>query len=188
MDPENLRNKSKNDLIKLIIDKDSALEDLIARIDKLEKWLSEKNHADKVIDLERQLYAQQQYSRRETLEFVGIPESVADKNVEAKVIELCGAASVTVSERSFHAVHRLKNRNIVIAKFLHRKDAIQVLRNKKKLRDTDAATKKRLNVRGKVFVNESLCTPFRRLFGICNGLFKKKVLTSSYVLNGKIFV
>ena len=150
--------------------------------------MGQKNQAEKIIDLERQLYAQQQYSRRETIEFVGIPESVDDKDVEKKVVELCNFAGVPVTERSFHAVHRLKNRRTIIAKLVHRKAAVSILRNKKKLRDTDSATQKKLNVKGRIFVNESLCTPLRRLFGICNSLYKLNVLKSNYCVNGKLFV
>ena len=159
-------------LIKIIHNRDAELELFTARVQKLERAFLQKSQSEKIIDLERQLYSQQQYSRRETLEFVGICDSVEDKNLEKKVIELCDVAGVQVNQRSFHAVHRLKNRSTVIVKFAHRKDALNVLRNKKKLRETDAATKKRLNIKGKVFVNESLCTQFRRLFGISNALFK----------------
>ena len=180
MDSDNLRNKSKSDLIKLIHDRDAELEALSARLDKLERLFSQKNQSDRIIELERQLYSQQQYSRRETLEFVGIPDYIEGRNIKKKVVELCVFAGVPVEERSFQAVHRLKNSNTVIAKFVHRKDAINVLRNKKKLRETDLAAKKKLNLKGKVYVNESLCKPFRRLFGICNSLFKKKVIKGNY--------
>ena len=174
MDSDNLRNKSKSDLIKIIHDRDTELEALTARIEKLERLYAKKNQSDNIIELERQLYSQQKYSWKETLEFVGIPESLEGRDIKKKVVELCVFAGVPVDERSFHAVHRLGHSNTVIAKFVHRKDAINVLRNKKKLRETDSATKKKLNLKGKLYVNESLCKPFRRLFGICNSLFRKR--------------
>ena len=139
MDFDNLRNKSKTDLIKIIQEKDSHLEMLIERIEKLEISIAEKSYCDKIIDLERDLYGQQQYSRRETLEFVGIPKEIGIKDIEKKVVELCNHAGVQVTERSFHAVHRLRNSDTVIAKFVHRKDAMNVLYNKKKLRETDTS-------------------------------------------------
>ena len=56
------------------------------------------------------------------------------------------------------------------------------------MRETDVTTKQKLGVPGKVFVNESLCPEYRRIFGICNALFKKKIIASSYTLNGYIRV
>ena len=44
---------------------------------------------------------------------------------------------------------------------------------------------KKLNIK-KVYVNESLCKPYRRLFGLCNSLFRNKVLKSNHCFNGKI--
>ena len=188
MDSENLRNKSKSDLIKIIQDRDSELEALTARIEKLERLYANKNHSDKIIDLEKQLYSQQQYGRRETLEFVGIPDSLEGQKIEKKVVELCVFAGVPVQERSFHAVHRLKHSNTVIVKFVHLKDAINVSRNKKSCGRLTLRPEKKLNLKGKVYINESLCKPFRRLFGICNSLFKKKAIKGNFCINGKILV
>ena len=71
---------------------------------------------------------------------------------------------------------------------VNRRDAIALLCAKKKLRETDADAKKKLGVTGKVFINESLCPEYRRLFGICNALYRKKVLATTFTLNGSIRV
>ena len=42
--------------------------------------------SQRVVDLERQCWANAQYSRRECLEIVGIPRSVDDNSLEEKVI------------------------------------------------------------------------------------------------------
>ena len=95
---------------------------------------------------------------------------------------------MNVSLRDFHAIHRLKKKSVVIAKFVNRRDATAILRAKRKLRETDAATKTKLGVDGKIYVNESLCPQYKRLFGICNSLYKMKKLSSSYTLNGAIYI
>ena len=76
----------------------------------------------------------------------------------------------------------------MIAKCLNRRDAIAILRAKKKLRDLDNKEKAKLGVKGKIFINESLCPEYRRLFGVCNALFKAKKLSSSYTNKGMIKV
>ena len=48
--------------------------------------------------------------------------------------------------------------------------------------------KAKLGVKGKIFINESLCPEYRRLFGVCNALFKAKKLASSYTNKGLIKV
>ena len=93
---------------------------------------------------------------------------------------------MTVTKRDFHAIHRLRNQAVVIAKCVNRRDASAILRAKKKLREVDAAAKTKLGVKGKVYANESLCPEYRRLFGICTALFRQKKLASSYTINGTI--
>ena len=65
-----------------------------------------------------------QYSRRECVELVGLPEDTHGEN-----------AGVNVVKRDFHAFHRLGNSKIVIAKLVNWRDAIKILRNKKKLHE-----------------------------------------------------
>ena len=51
------------------------------------KNVNEKLHA-RVIKLEREVYVSQQYSRRECLELTGVPENVANDDLEGKVCEI----------------------------------------------------------------------------------------------------
>lgn len=181
------KNKNKEELIVLLKQKDERERTLMERIENIESQLklSEAKY-DRLVNIERQIFQQQQYSRRDCVEIVGIPKEIPDEHVEAKVIELFHHAEVEVTERSFHAVHRLKNKSVVIAKCVNRKDAVSILRAKKKLRVTDDTTKVKLGVPGKVYVNESLCPEYRRLFGICNSLFKHKHIHNNFTVNGTI--
>ena len=43
---------------------------------------------DKMKFLERQCWANEQYSRRECLEISGVPESVTDNDLEGKILKL----------------------------------------------------------------------------------------------------
>ena len=178
-------------LIKTIIEQEEKEVDLLKRVEALEKLVSSRglDRIDRILELERDLYRQQQYSRRETVEITNIPESVADgDDLEDKVVELFNFAGVHMERRDFHAIHRLKNKRVVIAKCINRRDAIAILRAKRKLREANEADRKKLGIVNKIYVNESLCFYYRRLFGICNALYKKKLLSSSFTINGTIKV
>lgn len=185
---------TKEQLIQLLHEKDDQLKSLTSRIAKIEAKLNDgdddfSEYADRIVKLERAGYQQEQYSRRECVEIVGLPEEIQDQQaLEKKVVDVFGHAGVKVTTRDFHAIHRLKNNAVVIAKCVNRRDATAILRAKKQLRETDDEAKKKLGVEGKIYINESLCPEYRRLFGVCNAFFRKKKLVSSYTLNGCIKV
>ena len=182
---------NKKELIDLLIKKDQTVQSLQAQINKINEHLKESDVSkvlNRVNNIERSTYQQQQYSRRETIELVGLPENIDGAELEKKVIEVFEHAGVKVEERDFHAIHRLKKKSIVIAKCVNRRDATAILRAKQSLRDTSDAARKKLGVAGKIYVNESLCPEYRRLFGICNGLHKAKKLASFFTVNGSIKV
>ena len=100
--------------------------DIEKRIIELEQKGKEKFHSSsdkRIVELEKNVYAQQQYSRRESVEFVGISEDVRDEDLEKLVISIFKKVGIQVSGRDFHAVHRLHNKSTVIARLVNRKDA-----------------------------------------------------------------
>ena len=60
-----------------------------------------------MIAIEKRIAEQEQYSRRETVELVGLPENANDGKLEEAVIKTFEEAGVKVTKRSFHAIHRL---------------------------------------------------------------------------------
>ena len=84
----------------------------------------------------------------------------------------------------FHAIHRLRNTRVVIAKVCNRRDVIAILDNKKKLCELSQEGKKKLKSQ-KIYVNESLCPAYKRILGKCNALLKKKYVDAFYTINGK---
>ena len=149
-------------LVALLIEKDAKLVDLNTRLETLEaKFSLDSTFAERIVTLERSSYRQAQYSGRDAVEIVGLPESIEDQAaLEKKVVEVFNHAGNNVTERDFHAIHRLKKNSVIIAKCVNRRDATAILRAKRKLRDTDEAAKKKLGVRGKIYVNESLCPEY----------------------------
>ena len=73
-----------------------------------------------LIETERQCWANAQFSHRECLEIVGIPESVKNEDLESKVCEIVDKIGVTITKTDLEACHRLKG-NKTIIKFSRRK-------------------------------------------------------------------
>ena len=77
----------------------------------------------RLVDMEKQCWANTQYSRRECLEVVCIPESVQNNELEDKVLTIFKKIGCEVSPRDIEAFHRLKKDNDrAIIKFSGRKD------------------------------------------------------------------
>ena len=113
---------TKDQLIQLLIEKDERLVTLNSRIEKIEAKLksdSEAKFIERLVKIERDSYRHEQYSRRETIELVGLPENIHDQEaLEMKVVEVGQHAGLKGSLRDFHAIHRLKKKSVVIAKLL----------------------------------------------------------------------
>ena len=97
---------------------------------------------ERLIALERQCWANAQYSRRECLEITGIPSSVSDKDLEEVVCKAIAKAGVDINADDIEDCHRVGNKGHTIIKFGKRKVSRQVLNvrkdlNKGKMRDID---------------------------------------------------
>ena len=64
---------------------------------------------------------------------MGLPNNIAKDKLENAVVKTFQVAGINVGRRNFHAVHRLAEQRVVIAKLTNRRDAIDILRQKKKL-------------------------------------------------------
>ena len=74
----------------------------------------------RVLDMERQCWANVQYSRRECLEVAGIPRDVSNENLESKVPEVFSKVGCEILSRDIEACHCLTNNDRVIVKFASR--------------------------------------------------------------------
>ena len=84
----------------------------------LNKWIN---------DMERQCWANAQYSRRVCLEVAGgILCYVSDKKLESEVLEIFTNVGCEIPSCNIEACHCLTNNDRVIVKFLRRKDCNQV--------------------------------------------------------------
>ena len=140
---------------------------------------------ERLIALERQCWANAQYSRRECLEITGIPSSVSDKDFEEVVCKVITKAGVDITADDIEDCHRVGNKGQTIIKFGKRKVSRQVLSvrkdlNKVKMSDID------LTGQSTLYINQSLCPYYRMLWSKTKTLYKKGKIDSFYVSNGNI--
>ena len=144
--------------------------------------------SQRVVDLERQCWANAQYSRRECLEVVGIPCSVDGNILEEKVIQVFQKVGCNIDSSNIEACHRITKKNDrVIVKFSRRKDCQRVLsvkKNLQKLKMEDI----RLTGDNKVFINHSLCPYYRVLWSKSKVLLNMGKISRLMVSNGRVKV
>ena len=140
---------------------------------------------ERLIALERQCWANAQYSRRECLEITGIPSSVSNKDLEEVVCKVITKAGVDITADNIEDCHRVGNKGQTIIKFGKRKVSRQVLSvrkdlNKVKMSDID------LTGQSTLYINQSLCPYYRMLWSKTKTLYQKGKIDSFYVSNGNI--
>ena len=175
--------------VKKFDDLSTKMDALSAEVDKLKE--SKSNHSPdidkRISDIEKELYRQQQYSRRDCIEITGIPENIADGNaLEAKSIEILKSIDVPLRHKDISACHRLPKGKVII-KFINRKDAVECLKVRKKMKTTD----KKIfgfDASNAIYINESLCPTYKALFYKCNLLYKDKKIKNCWTYNGTIKV
>ena len=74
---------------------------------------------------------------RECLENAGKPTSIPQQNLEEKVCQMFEGIAVSVDKNGIGNYHRLRDKELMIVKFLRCKDCKQVLRCKKDLRSVN---------------------------------------------------
>ena len=114
-------------------------------------------------NVERQCWANAQYSRRECLEVVGIPSSVNVKDLEGKVCTIFNRIGVAVKPDDIEACHRLYNDKKTIVKFSKRKVCEQVLRVKKELKNIDLVSL--IFLKAQLYLSMKVCVPITKYYG-----------------------
>ena len=93
--------------------------------------------------------------------------------------------SVEIDERDVQTCHHLKEKGRTIAKFVNRKDFLQILRVNKEIESLDPTD---LNFPGntKIFINESSCPYYRGIRNKCKKLRAIQKTHQLYTINGLI--
>ena len=129
-----------------------------------------------------------QYSRRESLEVVGIPRSVNGNTLKEKVTQVFEEVGCNIDPSNIEACHRLTKKNdSPIVKFSRRRDCQRVQSVKKNLQ--------KLKMQGigstgdnKVFVNYSFCPYYHVLWSKLKVLLNMGKINRLLVSNGIVKV
>ena len=156
-------NNILRDLKKDISDLKSDLSGLKSDFSKLEADIKVSRNvnsklSERLVTMERRCYANEQYSGRECLEISVIPSSVADKDLEWKVLEILEEIDAPIDLTLVEDCHGLPSKGSsmkVIVKLNRRKDIHRILVNKNKLKNSKPELV-HLPGETKVFINESL--------------------------------
>ena len=194
-----LNKLSKSELVQLVLQTEASLasqitnlttevKDLLGYFKKLESELAVTKNVnsklmERVVQTERQCWANAQYSRRDTIEVIGIPSPIRDKDLEDKVRNTFGEICVKVNERDIQTCHQLREKDRTIVKFVNRKGCTNILRVKKDLKHLDP-TKLSFSEGTKIFINESLCPCYRATWNKCKKLRANKNCISFILLMG----
>ena len=200
-----LRKLGQEKIIKLALEYQSKFELTLSSINNIKTDLSELRKyyeklepdviitkqvntklCDKMKFLERQCWANEQYSRRECLEISGVPESVAVNDLEGKVLKLLEKIDVEVHPDHIEACHWIKSNagpKKVIIKMSRRKDADKIRRAKKKLKGLNLSS---IGINSAVYINDSLCRYYKNLWAKCKKLWLNKFIHGFWTSNGSI--
>ena len=175
-----------------ITDLSKEIKDTLTYLKKLEADIAvvktvNDRLVERIIKTERQCWENAQYSRRDTLEIVGIPNSVGNSVLEETVRDVFKKIGVEIDERDVQACHRLKEKERTIVKFVNRKDCLQILRVKKDLKSLDP-TELDFPENTKIFINESLCPYYRGIWNKCKKLRAIQKIHQFYTISGLIRV
>ena len=140
----------------------------------------------RIVTIERQCWANGQYSRRECLEVARIRQQVDEKNLETKVLSIFQKIGCTIDATFIDDCHRLgKNDVRVIGKFTRRKNCKQIFKIKKDLRDLNMDDLD-LPRDTKIYINQSLCPYYRILWSKAKRLQNIGSIDSFYISSGSI--
>ena len=135
--------------------------------------------------MESRCYANEQYSRRECLEISGIPAIVADRDLESKVSKILEEINVSVDSNLVEVCQRLPSKGLskkVIVKLNRRKDIHRILSNKNKLTNLKPESV-HLPGETKVFISESLCLYYKKLWSKWKSLRSAGHISAFWVRN-----
>ena len=114
-------------------------------------------YEQRLTNLEREVNKDKQYTRRDSIEIVGIDKNIPDEEIENTVIKILKSAQAKVGSKlpgalEINAAHRKNKKGDVIVKFTNRKFAEAAIKNRDNIHEFDHLKD--------VYTNQSLCPEF----------------------------
>ena len=155
---------------------------------KLKEQIEETNRLDEIYD------DLEQYSRKNSLEIVGVPES-AYESTEEVAIRIGEAVNITIKPEDIEISHKLRRKNSkpVIVKFLSHKVKTRLYKARTKLKglkvsDIFPSYANASLQEQRIYINENLTDYRRELFWKANQKKKDNMIISAWTIDGKLFV
>ena len=196
-----LKNMSKDDIISLALDYQDKFNSTLGNINKdigelkytFGKPESElvvsnsvnSNLCKNITTLERQCWANNQYSRRECLEISGIPENNENKDSENLTFQIFEKIDISVdlgSVEDCHWVNPLRSKQVIL-RLSKGKDANKIRAEKKKLKGKSLTS---LGNSTPVYIKNSLRVYYKNLWAKCKKLHNNKLIHALWTSNGSI--
>ena len=197
-----LKKFTKDELVNMVMDHQKRFTETLSNINKEIGELRKKfetletdlvvarnvNNAlqKQITFLQRKCWSNEQYSRRECLEIVGVPESVEPDKLEEKMSCIFSKLNVTVQAADIEACHWIqakKGPKKVIVKLSRRKDAEEIRKARKKLKSLNLSS---IGIESPIYINDSLCVYYKKLWAKCKNLWEEKYINGFWVSNGSI--
>ena len=155
------------------------------KINDLESRIEDTEY--KLYEAEAKINKLNQYSRRENLEIIGIPDTISQPELETTVIKLMDSMGVVLSSYEIVSCHRLyKNKKQssanTIVRFMSRKKAIEILQKKKNLAQSPYVE----IFENDIYITENLTPENRDIYDSCHLLKKKNVINNVWSYNGVV--
>ena len=165
----------------------NATNKLIKKVTYLEEILDQTQ--DRLYRAEVAINNLDQYSRRENIEILGIPDNITINNLETTVIEILDSIGVQVSSYNIVACHRLKKKNYqksasTIVRFVNRKSVHEIKTKKKNLNESPYKEVFGNNIS----ITDNLSPENRFIYDSCYLLKKKNVIKNVWSFNGVVHV
>ena len=149
---------------------------------------------DEIDELYNGLDDLEQYSRKNSLEIVGIPESVSEN--EGAVLKIANALNVQVKPEDIDICHQVKRKKSspIIVRFVSHKVKSSLYKQRVQLKNVqftdifpDATAADRVQA-NKIFINENLMAFCRELLGKANARKEELSLLGVWTIDSKVFV
>ena len=159
-----------------------------------------KEQAEEIAELYDFQDELEQYTRKNSVEICGIPES-AYESTEKVVLKISGALNVAISPEDIEITHHLNRKGVekgirpIIVKFISHKVKSKLYKSRAKLKDVrvhqlfpnySAAVSSKEG--GRIFITENLTSSRRKVLMKANQMRKDGLLVSCWTLDGKIYI
>ena len=141
---------------------------------------------DHCVKMQRQCWANAQYSQHECVEVARTPQSLPASDLEKTFSKILEKGGIKVPAEDTDACHWVGKQGYVIVKFLRRKDCQQVLSMKKNIQKIIATDLDLPNTTIKLYLNESLYPYYHILWSKRKALLTMDKIDSYIISNGSV--